>query len=171
MLILKFPFIQGAGAFCYPQETKILAKGGFDSVKKIACVSYNFVVGARPTVGSGDGKAFEKMRTMASDVGQYSANIFKRGKPAETSAVVDEKEATVEVVTSAPENVTDKPEEVSPIDTVIQANSEQAPDLTVLRTDEASEVLPPEEENSAKIIIEGDMGQGNPEDQEMYTTR
>jgi len=142
---LAFGTISGVGILCYPEETKTLVKEGAQSIKKGALVAYNFAVGARPAVGHQNGKAFEKMTDMVSDVGQYGFRLLKR------------EPTTEEKAEPASEPIEDKPSEqileVAEIVPVVEESSpkESQVDLDVVETATEDVKVPVMEETHVAV--------------------
>jgi len=86
----------GFGAVCYPQQAKNLATDGLDLTKKNIRIGYHFIVGSRPQVQNADGNALKSIGTMASDIGEWSANLLKKLKPAPSTNETAEKSVVPE---------------------------------------------------------------------------
>lgn len=177
--------VAGAGSVCYPQEAKVVAIDSGNYALKNVKIAYHFIVGSRPAVQNQDGNAFKKMTEIGMRLFQKKPSDVKVEEEVkqvvveEVKPVVEEPAAGVlEEKEVRPAADADIPTEADvPIEEpIVVAAQEVAPPVkeeTIIPTavQVPSDEPPVATEVEAPPAIEGDLGQGNLEDKELYTTR
>ncbi|XP_059351808.1 uncharacterized protein LOC130690438 isoform X1 [Daphnia carinata] len=86
----------GTGMLCYPDQTKILANDTGKLALKNARIAYHFVVGARPAIPNENGKPFDRVVGMTTEIGKWGFSLFQKINPknAEHEAITPRSETS-----------------------------------------------------------------------------
>ncbi|XP_046638222.1 uncharacterized protein LOC124316363 [Daphnia pulicaria] len=80
--------VGGTGVLCYPDQAKVLAGDAGKLAVKNARIAYHFIVGARPPIQNENGKPFERVMGMTSDIGKWGLNLFQKKNPTNVESEV-----------------------------------------------------------------------------------
>ncbi|EFX72971.1 hypothetical protein DAPPUDRAFT_325779 [Daphnia pulex] len=80
--------VGGTGVLCYPDQAKVLAGDAGKLAVKNARIAYHFIVGARPPIQNENGKPFERVMGMTSDIGKWGFNLFQKKNPTNVESEV-----------------------------------------------------------------------------------
>ncbi|KZS14833.1 putative MICOS complex subunit [Daphnia magna] len=71
----------GTGMLCYPDQTKILVNDTGKLALKNARIAYHFIVGARPAIPNENGKPFDRVVGMTTEIGKWGFSLFRKINP------------------------------------------------------------------------------------------
>ncbi|XP_059351809.1 uncharacterized protein LOC130690438 isoform X2 [Daphnia carinata] len=144
----------GTGMLCYPDQTKILANDTGKLALKNARIAYHFVVGARPAIPNENGKPFDRVVGMTTEIGKWGFSLFQKINPknAEHEAITPRSETSESAQTN--EDVNTFANEPS----TLESHQSPAKDDELTQSDTSNSTTSPENAPSEqKVIIEDEV--------------